>query len=113
MFGHTIGGAVFLSLAQALFTRGLRIELPRRVPGIDVDKIISAGVTPAALASVPPDQIAGVLRALCTSVNHVFYLTAAAGVAAFCFAWGLGWRDIRVVVGGCANEEGKAEVRGE
>jgi hypothetical protein len=41
------------------------------------------------------NDLAGVLSAYAHSVDRVFYLTAAAGMESFCFAWGMGWEDIR------------------
>jgi hypothetical protein len=29
------------------------------------------------------------------ALNHVFYIAARAGVATFCFAWGMGWKSAK------------------
>jgi len=29
------------------------------------------------------------------AINHVFYIAARAGVATFCFAWGMGWKSAK------------------
>ncbi|KAK3681283.1 major facilitator superfamily domain-containing protein [Podospora appendiculata] len=96
MFCHTIGGAVFLSLAEMIFTNGLRSLIPVYAPLVDPNAIIAAGATSSGLlTAVDPSQLSGVLVAICKSVNRVFYITAGAGFAAFCFAWGMGWKDVR------------------
>ncbi|KAK3358748.1 putative MFS multidrug transporter [Lasiosphaeria hispida] len=95
MFGHTMGGAIFLSLAQTVFTNSLRALIPVYAPSVDPRAVIAAGTTHEGLATVDESNVAGVLLAVCKSVNRVFYMTTGAAFAAFCFAWGIGWRNIR------------------
>ncbi|KAF8218305.1 major facilitator superfamily domain-containing protein [Mycena galopus ATCC 62051] len=44
-FFQTLGGAVFVSVAQNVFTNGLRAGLISRVPGVDPNIVLSAGAT--------------------------------------------------------------------
>jgi len=94
-FGHTMGGAIFLTSAQSIFTNGLRTLLPVYAPAVDPAGIINAGATHETLAAVDYASLEGVIEAVCKSTNRVFYMTTIAGFAAFCFAWGMGWVDIR------------------
>jgi hypothetical protein len=94
MFSQTFGGAVFLSLAETIFSNSLRSELPRYAPSINPEVVIAAGAT-AIWDAVTKNELAGVLIAYSKSVDRVFYLAAGAAVGCFCFAWGMGRKDIR------------------
>ncbi|KAK0619622.1 major facilitator superfamily-domain-containing protein [Immersiella caudata] len=94
-FGHTMGAAFFITMAQTVFTNGLRALLPMYAPGVDPAAIIDSGITHAMLDAGDVNGLRGVIMAICRSIDRVFYMTAAAGFAAFCFAWGIGWKDIR------------------
>lgn len=96
MFGHTMGGAIFISLAQTIFMDGLRKLIPIYAPGVDPEIIIKAGTDLRDSDTGLVPEMAGVLVAITKSINRVFYMTAGAGAAAFCFAWGIGWKDVRV-----------------
>ncbi|KAK4450215.1 major facilitator superfamily domain-containing protein [Podospora aff. communis PSN243] len=94
-FGHTMGAAIFITLAQCVFTNGLRTLLPVYAHGVDPATIINSGIT-RKYPDAGDDAITkGIVKAICGSIDHVFYMTAAAAFMAFCFAWGIGWSDIR------------------
>lgn len=97
IFCQNMGGAVFLVAANAIFSNSLRQQLQQRVAAIGIapDVIIDAGVR-SIRKLVSGDQLAAVLQAYSNSVDHVMYLGIGVSVAAFAFAWGLGWKDIRV-----------------
>ena len=94
MFSQTFGGAVFLTFADTIFTNSLKAELLRHAPAVDPAVVITAGAT-AVRQVVAKNELPGVLVAYSASVGRVFYLAAGAGVGCFCFAWGMGWKDIR------------------
>jgi hypothetical protein len=94
MFSQTFGGAIFLSFADTIFTNSLKSELPQYAPSVNPEVVIAAGAT-AIRNVVAKNELAGVLVAYGKSVDRVFYLTAGAAVGCFCFAWGMGWKDIR------------------
>ncbi|KAK0652690.1 major facilitator superfamily domain-containing protein [Cercophora newfieldiana] len=94
-FGHTMGGAIFLTMAQTIFTNGLRTLLPQYAPDVSPKAVIDAGVTHDTLAAGDHASLGAVIFVICKSINRVFYMTTVAGFAAFCFAWGIGWKDIR------------------
>lgn len=96
MFGHTMGGAVFLSIAQTIFVSGLRALVPVYSPGTDPETVIQIQVqVHQAAGGELLAASGGVLMAISKSISRVFYMTAGAGVGAFVFALGIGWRDIR------------------
>ncbi|KAH8896118.1 MFS general substrate transporter [Thozetella sp. PMI_491] len=94
MLGHTIGGAVFLTVAQAIFSNSLRSGLYAFSPSVNPEVVLAAGAT-SFRTVVPASEIAGVLQAYAQAVDHIFYLTTGAAVCSFCFAWGIGWASVK------------------
>ncbi|KAF2148175.1 putative MFS multidrug transporter [Myriangium duriaei CBS 260.36] len=94
VFSSTIGGALFLSLADTIITNSLRSLLPRFVPIAEADSIIDAGIYN--FRQVATSQtLPGVLEAFARSIDRVFYMATALALLSFLFAWGMGWYDIR------------------
>ena len=94
MFSQTFGGAMFLSFSDTIFTNSLKSLIPIYAPSVDPRTVINAGAT-GYRNIISGTALANVLVAYAKSVDRVFYLTAAAGVSCFIFAWGMGWKDIR------------------
>ncbi|KAF4832996.1 Efflux pump afoB [Colletotrichum tropicale] len=97
IFMQNIGGAITLLAANSVFSNSLRKELQERVAliGIEPDVIINAGAS-SVRKLVSGDQLRHTLKAYSNSVDKVMYLGVAVSIATFAFAWGLGWKDIRV-----------------
>jgi hypothetical protein len=91
-----MGAALALPAANAIFSNTLRKQLQERVQdvAIDPDVIVAAGVR-SIRAVVSDGQLAATLEAYSNSIDTVMYLGAGVAVAAFGFAWGLGFKDIR------------------
>ncbi|PYH87574.1 putative MFS transporter [Aspergillus ellipticus CBS 707.79] len=122
VFFQFLGGAIFLSAAETIFSNTLRDQLTQTVPGVNVGAIIAAGARSVRqLVSGP--QLADVLRAYSTAIDRVMAMGIALAAMAFVFCWGLGWRDIRekkpeeeerLRAGGSADRDVSAgEGRGE
>ncbi len=94
MFSQTFGGAIFLTVAQTIFSNSLSVKIAEYLPNIDAGKVISAGAT-GMHDVVAEADLPGVLLAYADSVDHVFYLVTASGVLVFAVSWGMGWTDIR------------------
>ncbi|KAK3313584.1 putative MFS multidrug transporter [Apodospora peruviana] len=110
IFSQTIGGAIFITIANTIFANSLVKKLVEYVPDIDVPRVLAAGAT--GFTKVVPDaQLPGVLRAYADSIDLVFYLPVAAALLILVFAWGMGWNDIREKK--TAAEKEKAEVAAE
>ena len=94
MFGSNIGGALFLSFANTIFTNSFRSLLVAESPGVHSEAVISAGAY--AIRKIVPDaQLVGVLKAYSKSIDNVFLMCTALAIACFLFAWFMGWEDIR------------------
>jgi hypothetical protein len=98
IFSQNMGGAVSLVAANAIFSNTLRSQLQERLPitGIAPDAIINSGVRSVRELVPSGAPLTAVLQAYSNSADTVMYLGIAVSVAAFAFAWGLGWKDIRV-----------------
>jgi hypothetical protein len=93
IFGQNLGGALFLTFAETVFTNGLIQGLSAFAPEINAQAVINAGAT-AVRDLVPSSSLAAVLLAYNQAVSHVFYLAAGAAVTSFIFSWGMGWKGI-------------------
>lgn len=78
-FGQSLGGAIFNSIAQALFNGYLSSHL-RNVPGVDVQSVTKIGATEL-INAVPPESLGMVIQAYNSALKHVFILVTA--IAAF------------------------------
>ncbi len=94
IFCQNFGAATFLTIAQTVFTNSLRDKIPQYAPGANVDAVLASGAT-AFRHVISQDKVAGVVKAYSVSIDHVFYLVCGASLGAFCFSWGLGWKDLR------------------
>lgn len=92
-----MGGAVFLIVANAVFSNSLRRLLRPQISkiGIAPDAVVAAGAR--GLRTLIPDgeRLAIVLRAYTDSIDNVMYVGVGIACLAFAFAWGLGFKDIR------------------
>ncbi|CAG8951101.1 hypothetical protein HYFRA_00006499 [Hymenoscyphus fraxineus] len=90
VFMQNLGGAVFLALAQTIFTTDLRSGLARFAPTVDVGLVEAAGAT-GFRGLVDSVEVIGVLEAYDEAVTrNFFFAVVCAGVMLFC-CWGMGW----------------------
>lgn len=94
LFFQNLGAAIWLVIAQLIFTTTLRSGIPRYAPGVDADVVIAAGAS-SIRKVVSGDMLEGVLKAYSKSVDRVMYLGVGISVAAFVCGWGMGWKDVR------------------
>jgi hypothetical protein len=92
-FSQTIGAAIFLAVAEVIFSHGLRNTIPQYAPTVDPERVIAAGAT-GFRGIVPEASLPGVLAAYSKSIGQIFYLIAALSVVQFFFAWGMGWKNV-------------------
>ncbi|KAK1087425.1 hypothetical protein LTR48_002593 [Friedmanniomyces endolithicus] len=99
IFCQGMGGAVFLIVANAVFSNSLRhqLRLQSSKIGVAPDAVVNAGAR--GLRQLIPDgeRLAVVLRAYTDSIDDVMYVGVGVACVAFAFAWGLGFKDIRKV----------------
>ena len=92
VFAQNLGGAIFLSIGQLVFSSRLRHGLHAYAPGVDVDTVINAGATGLrSTTAVPEASLPGVLLAYSEAYDGAMYLSAGVAGVAFIFAFGMGW----------------------
>ncbi|KAK9357781.1 major facilitator superfamily domain-containing protein [Lipomyces starkeyi] len=94
VFSQNLGGAIFLSLDQIVFSSGLRHYLPIYAPEVSPEVVIAAGAT-GIHGAVSAASLPGVLLAYSKSINKVMYLGTGAAGGALIFAFGMGWVNIK------------------
>ncbi|KAH0837408.1 putative HC-toxin efflux carrier TOXA [Fonsecaea pedrosoi] len=90
-FWQYLGGAIFLAVAETIFTNSLRSSLRTYVPGINPESVIDVGAA-AVRSSVPHSQLEGVLRAYNHALVSTFYIAVGASSAAFLTSFGMGFQ---------------------
>ena len=91
---QNLGAAVFLTLAQTVFSNSLHSAITKDAPGVSADAVLAGGAR-MIRTLVSAQQLPEVLRAYSKAVDSVMYLGIGLGGLAFVCAWGLGWKDIR------------------
>jgi hypothetical protein len=94
IFCQTLGGALFLSFAQTVFSNGLIKTMASSAPDVDPQTVIAAGAS-GVRGAVTAAQLPGVLVAYNKAINEDFYLAAGASVVIFVAAWGMGWKSVK------------------
>ncbi|RDW76052.1 hypothetical protein BP5796_06873 [Coleophoma crateriformis] len=94
VFTQYFGGALFLALAQTIFSASLGPALAKWAPDVSKELVVSVGAT-AVRGVVSEAQLPGVLLAYNQALVHTWYLPVALAAAAFCASWGLGWGSVK------------------
>lgn len=92
---QNLGSAVFLTVAQTIFSNDLRKSLASEVPGVDADTILAGGAR-MLRRLVSGHDLGAVLKAYSEAIDSVMYLGVGLGVTAFACAWGMGFKNIKV-----------------
>ncbi|KAK1705730.1 efflux pump [Colletotrichum lupini] len=88
-----MGSAVALAVSNAIFTGALKQDLPKFAPNLDTSKITEAGAT--GFRKSYPRKTARSVFSMCIEYRQGVYPSLGLAIASFCFAWGMGWKDIR------------------
>lgn len=72
MFSQTLGGAVFISIAENLFSNHLLTNMLKNVPPMVAKQVQEAGAT-GIRDVVPPTWLPGVLSAYSDAITYCFY----------------------------------------
>ncbi|KAF8183479.1 MFS transporter [Mycena galopus ATCC 62051] len=94
MFSQTLGGALFISIAQNVFTNKLVSGLLANVPGVSPALVLSAGATSLAEA-VAPQFLPGVLQAYNDALIAAFYVAIAMACLSLVGSLVVEWRSIK------------------
>lgn len=97
VFFQTLGGAVFLAVAQAIFDTKLIHSLAAVLPGGDMDivqSVLNSGAVDLA-SSVPPQYLSVVLDLYAKAVTTPFIVSATVGGVAFLGSLGMEWVSVK------------------
>ncbi|RWA08503.1 hypothetical protein EKO27_g6614 [Xylaria grammica] len=97
-FFQSLGGALFIAVAQTLFQNGLIDGIRRAAPQLDPTIFINSGARdiPEILEKLgQPDSLEHVLMAYMSGLRNTYYMSTAAAVAAFLVTLGLDWKKIK------------------
>lgn len=110
IFYQTLGGAVFLIVAQNLFQRELVERLTvRNIPGVDASSVAAAGATEVRNL-VPAEYLGEALKAYNGAVVRTFYISVALAGVAVLATFVPEWKSVKTVKNG---EEKNNIERGE
>ncbi|KAJ4296885.1 hypothetical protein N0V90_006933 [Kalmusia sp. IMI 367209] len=109
IFMQNLAAAIFLVVANTIFTQSLNKKLAQYAPSVSPQAAFEAGSSATAVRKlVPADkpwEIEGVLNAYSESLKNIWYMLVAFACLAFVFAWGMGFIDVRKKKGGDAKEK--------
>jgi hypothetical protein len=94
IFAQTFGGALFLSIAETIFSHSFLAALRKYAPAVNPHAVVAAGAT-GFRQIVDAANLPGVLRAYAYAIDRVLYLGVGVTVGAFLCAWGIGWQKIK------------------
>lgn len=94
MFAQTLGGALFISVAQNIFTNRLLTNLEQLVPNLDATIVISAGATDLKNV-VDPGDLQAVLTAYNGAITQCFYVAVAMACLSFVGAIFMEWKSVK------------------
>ena len=96
-FSLTLGGALFISVAQNIFTNRLVANLLIGVPNIPSSLVLKTGATSLkdAVQQIDPGSIAGVLRAYNDALSQTYYVSVAMAALSIFGALGVEWKSVK------------------
>ncbi|KAL4882172.1 major facilitator superfamily domain-containing protein [Aspergillus karnatakaensis] len=110
MFFQTLGGALFIAVAQSLFQNGLIEGVGKHAVGVDPMKIVEAGATEmrGVLEDLgQEDQLRGVILGFLDGLKDTYRLSLALFCVAFAVSCAFEWKSVKD-----GGEEGRTEAAG-
>ncbi|KAJ6526660.1 major facilitator superfamily transporter [Mycena capillaripes] len=94
MFANTLGGALFVAIAQSIFTTSLVSGIVATVPGVSPKVVLSDGAN-SLKDVVPPEFLPSVLLVYNQALMMPFYVAMVLGVIGFAGACAVEWRSVK------------------
>ncbi|KAJ7764906.1 major facilitator superfamily domain-containing protein [Mycena metata] len=94
MFAQTLGGALFVSVGQNVFTNKLASGLASNVPGVDPSIVLNAGAT-SLRDAVDPQYLSAVISVYNEALVNVFYVSVAMACLSLAGSLAMEWRSIK------------------
>jgi hypothetical protein len=108
-FFQTLGGALFISVAQTVFQNGLIEGIHKSLPDLDPQIFLHSGATQIrkVLQSLGREgDLNRVLQAYVEGLSDCYFITVACSIAAFFVACGLRWRSVKKAKVSSPEEKG-------
>lgn len=93
-FTQFFGGAIFVSVCQAILSHTLRAQLSTRIPGFNAAQLSGTGTTNLSRL-VPMDQLPTLLAAYNDAIVNVFYCALAVSCVAFVTSFFVEWKTVK------------------
>ncbi|KAI9749545.1 MAG: MFS sugar transporter [Chaenotheca gracillima] len=94
IFAQTLGGALFISIGQNVWTNELVKGLKQVVPDLDPNLVLQVGAT-SLKDQVPKEFYPGVLVAYNESLTKTFYVAVAMTILSLIGALGIEWKSVK------------------
>ena len=96
-FSLTLGGALFISVGQNIFTNRLLTNLAESVPNIPSSLVLATGAVSLrdAVAQIDPGSIGRVLDAYNGALTQTYYVSLAMAALSIVGALGMEWRSVK------------------
>ncbi|KAF7320773.1 DHA14-like major facilitator [Mycena chlorophos] len=94
MFSQTLGGALFISIGDNVFTNKLVSGLVANVPGLNPEIVLSTGAT-SLTSSFSPAQLPGVLAAYNDALVAAYYVSVAMCCLSMIGALVMEWKSVK------------------
>ncbi|WYZ42281.1 hypothetical protein EsH8_V_001176 [Colletotrichum jinshuiense] len=106
MFLQTLGGAIFISVAQNVFTNDLRAGLARELPNVNATAIVDGGANTIRMPGIlPKDQLEAVIRIYSKSLTNSWYVAVALACGSVAGSLLLQWRTVKQQTPPAAGDE--------
>jgi len=93
-FSLTLGGALFVSVGQNIFTNRLGSNLAANVPSLDMSIVLKVGATSIRTA-VDSANIGGVLSAYNDALTQTYYVSVAMACLSIIGSAGMEWKSVK------------------
>lgn len=93
-FAQYLGPAVFISVAQTIFTSRLKLDVARYAPTVDVHSLDNVGLSEISRV-ISGGNLSGVLMGYDKAVSQIFYLPVALSCLGLFGSLGMEWRSVK------------------
>ena len=93
-FCLTLGGALFISVGQNIFSNKLFTNLAATVPNVNPSVVLNTGATSLRTA-IDPGDLSGVLEAYNRAITSTFYVSVAMAAFSIVGSLGMEWKSVK------------------
>lgn len=94
IFFNSLGGAISISIAQNVFSNGLKQNLPKYAPSVPAELVIMSGAT-SLKDVIPKEVLPGVLQAYMKALTDAYVISIAVGGIATVCACFVEWKSVK------------------